>query len=205
MSPLNAASTLILARHGESAGNVAQVFRGPDSQHDGLTDAGHAQARALGAHLAGLHLPAPSVYASTYRRAQETAQAVADALGTAVTVLEGVQEVDCGTWVGRAYTDMHTHRGEVLGPDGCPDFPGGESASGVAARVRAALSPLLDGPGTVIVVSHGFALTAALIDVLGADPAAAWADGRYAHGNAAHSVLTRRDGAWHADVIAAQP
>src|SRR6476469_4753512 len=103
---------LVLVRHGESAGNVAQVFRGPSSRHDGLTGAGEAQARALGRHLRTLNLPAPRVYASTYRRAQATARAIADALGTGVTVLDGVQEVDCGDWAGRPYADMHTCRGE---------------------------------------------------------------------------------------------
>lgn len=194
--------TLVLVRHGESAGNMEQVFRGPASQSDGLTDQGEAQARALGLHLATLALPAPRVYASTYRRAQATAQAIADALGTDVTVLDGVQEVDCGEWVGRAYTDMHTHRGEVLGADGAPDFPGGESAAGVAARFRAALEPLLGGDHTPIVVSHGFALQALLIDLLPGDGAAAWADGRYAHGNAAYTVLTRTGDGWHADPLA---
>lgn len=194
--------TLILARHGESAGNVTRTFRGPDSQGDSLTEHGHAQARALGAHLVGLKLPTPRVYASTYRRAQQTAQAVADALGTGLTVLDGIQEVDCGDWVGRAYTDMETHRGEVLGPDGAPDFPGGESASGVAARFRAALTPLLAQDGTPIVVSHGFTLQAALIDLLGVDAAAAWADGRYAHGNAGFSVLRRTGAGWVGETLA---
>lgn len=194
--------TLVLARHGESAGNIEQVFRGPASQSDGLTAVGEAQARALGAHLATLALPAPRVYASTYRRAQATAQAIADALGTGVTVLDGVQEVDCGEWVGRAYTDMHTHRGEVLGADGAPDFPGGESAAGVAARFRAALEPLLGGDHTPIVVSHGFALQALLIDLLPGDAAAAWADGRYAHGNAAYTVVNRENDVWKVDILA---
>lgn len=199
--------TLVLARHGESAGNIEQVFRGPASQSDGLTEVGEAQARALGLHLATLALPAPRVYASTYRRAQATAQAIADALGTGVTVLDGVQEVDCGQWVGRAYTDMRTHRGEVLGPDGAPDFPGGESAAGVAARFRAALEPLLgrdhtNTDHTPIVVSHGFALQALLIDLLPGDGAAAWADGRYAHGNAAFTVLNREDDVWRAELLA---
>ncbi|WP_309570585.1 histidine phosphatase family protein [Deinococcus sp.] len=195
---------LVLARHGESAGNVAQTFRGPDSQGDGLTDEGQAQARALGAHLAALDLLTPRVYASTYIRAQETAQAVADALGTHVTVLDGIQEVDCGAWVGRPYANLETHRGDALGPDGCPAFPGGESAADVAARVRTALAPLLTGEGTPIVVSHGFTLQAALIDLLGGDAPAAWADGRYTHGNAAHTILTLQDGAWHADTLAMQ-
>lgn len=194
--------TLVLVRHGESAGNMEQVFRGPASQEDGLTYTGEAQARALGLHLATLALPAPRVYASTYRRAQATAQAIADALGTGVTVLDGVQEVDCGEWVGRAYADMHTHRGEVLGADGAPDFPGGESAAGVAARFRAALEPLLGAGDTTIVVSHGFALQALLIDLLPGDGAAAWADGRYAHGNAAYTVLNREDDVWMVDILA---
>ena len=34
--------------------------------------------------------------------------------------------------------------------------------------------------------------------------AAAWADGRYAHGNAAFTVLNREDDVWRADPLARQ-
>lgn len=193
---------LVLVRHGESAGNTEQVFRGPASQGDGLTERGHAQARALGEHLRTLGLPTPRVYASTYRRAQATAQAVAGALGSGVTVLEGLQEVDCGTWVGRSYRDLHDHRAEVLDVSGAPAFPGGETAAGVGRRMWQATEPVLSPQETAVVVSHGFALQALLIALLRADPAAAWADGRFTHGNAAYSVLSRVDGEWRVEVLA---
>ena len=193
---------LVLARHGESAGNVEQVFRGPVSQGDGLTARGHAQARALGQHLQTLGLEAPRVYASTYRRAQETAQGIAAGLGGGVTVLDGLQEVDCGAWVGRAYRDLHEHWGEVLGEDGQPAFAGGETAAQVAARVWAAVKPVLGERRTPVVVSHGFALQAFMIAQAAGDPASAWQDERYAHPNAAYTVLRRAGGGWEVEVLA---
>ncbi|PNY81197.1 histidine phosphatase family protein [Deinococcus koreensis] len=187
---------LVLVRHGESAGNTEQVFRGPGSQSDALTERGQAQARALGEHLRTLGLLTPRIYASTYRRAQDTAQAIAGALRGEVAVLDGLQEVDCGTWVGRSYRDLHDHRAEVLDRTGAPAFPGGETAAGVGRRMWQAIEPVLSPHETAVVVSHGFALQALLIVLLGADPAAAWADGRFTHENAAYSVLRQVDGEW---------
>lgn len=195
---------LVLVRHGESAGNTEQVFRGPDSQTDGLTERGHAQARALGGHLRTLDLPGPRVYASVYRRAQETARALADALGGDVTVLGGVQEVDSGEWVGRSYRDLWGHWGEVMGEGGQPTFQGGESAAGVAARLWAAIEPLLGEDVTPVVVSHGFAIQAFVIAQVAGDPASAWKDARYAHRNASYTVLRRVGEGWEIEVLAAQ-
>lgn len=193
---------LVLVRHGESAGNREQVFRGPESQGDGLTGLGHTQACALGEHLRTLGLDTPRVYASTYRRARDTAQAIAGALGAELTVLDGVQEVDCGEWVGRSYRDLSEHRAELLDGGGAPAFPGGETAAEVGERMQAALGPLLKLDGTLVVVSHGFALQALLIDLLRVDAAAAWADRRFTHGNAAYSVLSRVDDEWAVEVLA---
>nr|BFE47103.1 hypothetical protein GCM10017745_05300 [Saccharothrix mutabilis subsp. capreolus] len=89
---------LILVRHGETASNLKMAL---DSLPPGppLTDAGLAQAAALGEALADV--PVSAVYASAAVRAQQTAAPVAAAHGLAVEVLDGVQEIFCGDLEGR--------------------------------------------------------------------------------------------------------
>lgn len=196
MSP----ARLFLVRHGQTASNVAQTLGA--SHDDPLDPVGEAQARAVAAHLAALKLPAPRVYASTYRRAQQTAQAIADALRVPLTVLDGLQEIAVGTWAGRPYAHLHTHRHDWRHEDGTPGFPGGESLGGVARRFLAALEGVVDPAATPIVVSHGGALTAVLTTLLQVDPDDAWGDGRFAHANTAVTELVRGPDGWQARRVA---
>ncbi|EYB67682.1 hypothetical protein DEIPH_ctg033orf0105 [Deinococcus phoenicis] len=194
------ADRLFLLRHARTASNVAQTL---GAGHDDPLDAvGEAQARAVAAHLAALDLSAPRVYSSSYRRARQTAEAVADALGVAPAVLDGVQEFHTGTWAGRPYAHLHTHLHEWRHEDGTPGFPGGESLGGVAARFLAALERTTGLEGTPIIVSHGGALSAALARLLRADPAQSWREGRFTHGNTAVTELLADQGQWRACRVA---
>lgn len=191
---------LLLVRHGQTASNVAQTL---GAAHDDPLDAvGERQAQAVAAHLASLNLPAPRVYASTYRRAQQTAVAIADALGVPMTILEGVQEIHVGSWAGRPYAHLHTHRHDWRHQDGTPGFPGGESLRGVAERFLAALEGVVDAGTTPIVVSHGGALTAVLIALLRANPDEAWQDGRFVHSNTGVTELLHGPDGWQARRVA---
>jgi probable phosphoglycerate mutase len=190
------AGRLLLARHGQTTGNVAGILRGMDSRHDPLTDTGQAQARALARRVLALNPDAPRVYASSYRRAQQTAAPIAEVLGVPVTVLDGLQEIDPGTWRGRPYTDLRTHAQELFVPGGGVAFPGGESLEAVADRFMVALAPVLAGPGTPVVVSHGGALIAVLIRLLRASPLETWQAGTFTHANAALTELNRTAGGW---------
>lgn len=187
---------LFLLRHGRTAANVSRLLRGPDGAEDPLDPVGEAQAHAAAAHLAALDLPAPRVYASTYRRARQTAEAVAAALGVPVTVLDGLHEIHPGDWMGRPYGHLRSHAHELRGPGGTLAFPGGESLEEVSRRFLRALAPLPPGE-TAIVVSHGGALSAVLAALTGEDATATWLEGRFAHPNAALTELIREDGAWH--------
>ncbi|WP_216317680.1 histidine phosphatase family protein [Deinococcus aestuarii] len=187
---------LFLVRHARTAANVSCILRGPTGADDPLDPLGETQARLVAAHLAALHLPTPRVYASPYRRARQTAQPIADALGVPVTVLEGVHEIDPGEWVGRPYADLRTHAHTLRREDGTLGFPGGESLEEVGERFRRALNRLPPGE-TPIVVSHGGALTAVLASLLGLPIADAWAQPRFAHPNAALTELERGGEDWH--------
>lgn len=191
------ADRLFLVRHGQTASNVAQTL---GASHDDPLDAvGEAQARAVAAHLAGLNLSAPAVYASPFRRARQTAQAVGDALGVSVTVLPGVQEIEVGPqWHGRSYAHLVTHVVEMDLPGGAFGFQGGETLEAVADRFLAALEGPLASPQTPIVVSHGGALLAVLARLLQQDIRAVWRDPQYTHANTAVTELRRTAAVWQA-------
>lgn len=187
---------LLLVRHAETEHNRLKVLQGQASAPNVISAAGERQARACGRALAALELPDPRVYASTYRRAQQTAGAIADALGTGVTVLDGLQEMDVGSWAGRPYHALEVGAAQIRHDDGTFGFAGGESEGQVRARLRAAVAGALARGGTPILVSHGLALQAALCDLLAVPFDDAWADGRYAHRNTAVTELEGEAGHW---------
>ena len=183
-------ATLLLIRHGQTPGNVARMFRGPEGALEPLDETGHAQARALGAALSALSLPRPRLYASPYLRAQQTGQHIADALELPLHTLEGTHEISTGDWMGRPYSDVQRRLHELVAPDGLFGYPGGESLVRVGERFHSALQSLnpLDGE-TVLVISHGAALVALLARLLGLDARTAWLQGEYGHANTAVTEL----------------
>ena len=185
-----APARLFLIRHGETDNNVSQIFRGPEGGQSPLNEAGFEQAQQLAVGLKALNLPRPRVYASTYLRAQQTAQPVADALGVPLQMLDGVQEIDTGAFAGRPYAHLTEFIHEMTAPDGQFGFPGGESLAGVGERFHAALSGVLPKPGeTVLIVSHGAALVAILSKLLTLDPKTTWLSDTHRHANSAVTEL----------------
>ncbi|GGJ61627.1 histidine phosphatase family protein [Deinococcus aquiradiocola] len=188
-------SRLILVRHGQTPANAARAFRGPNGDTEPLDERGHAQAQALARHL-GPHL-APlaaqgrvRVYASPFTRAQQTAGPLASAIGQPLGTLPGVHEVHTGHWQGQPYSRMDTHAHELVAGDGHFGFPGGESLHAVAQRMTAALDGVRPRAGeTLVVVSHGAAITAYLAALHGTDPGTAWRRDTYRHLNTAYSEL----------------
>jgi probable phosphoglycerate mutase len=121
-----------------------------------LNEEGQAQALALAERLAGL--PLAAIYASPLERAVETAQPLADKLGLAVQLCEGVGELRIGEWTGRLLKELEKEEMwpvVQVYPSGAR-FPGGESMRETQARVVAALDEIRERhPGqTVAVVSH---------------------------------------------------
>lgn len=191
---------LFLVRHGRTAGNVSQVLTG--GADDPLDEVGQAQAEAVARWFAAQDLESPRIYTSSYLRARQTGTAIAEALHSQITVLDGLQEIAPGDWQGRAYSDMVTHVHDLVRADGSLGFPGGESLEEVAIRFRTALQPVLAQPGTPIVVAHGGSLIAFLTDLMGANVREAWLDGRYAHANTAVTELQRLKQGWRAVEVA---
>ena len=93
---------LLMVRHGESEAN-AGTSKDPDSP---LTERGLAQARELAARLAAEDLAGFSGFTSPYRRAVQTAEALALSLGITFEVDESLREWGPAAVVGgRSYPD----------------------------------------------------------------------------------------------------
>lgn len=164
---------VLVLRHGQSEGNVAQVWTSTFEGYP-LTEHGREQARLAGERLVGRGVTA--VYASPLPRAQQTATEVGAVLGLPVSVLEGVHELDVGIHEGQHDDTVGPVALEVFGrwwrdEDLSAGFPGGETGLAIVERMGAALGSVADRHegGTVVVVSHGGAMAlglAALCDNL---------------------------------------
>lgn len=102
-------ATLVVVRHGETSANTDGIWHG--STDTALTPRGRAQAERVAARLARECADAVAVYASDLRRARDTADPIARALGLEVITWHGLREFDLGSWEGKTYRELLTeHR-----------------------------------------------------------------------------------------------
>ena len=167
---------VFVVRHAQAWKNVPRAQRPPDlgeAQLDSLTDAGRARARAVGASLRGAGVA--RVIASPARRARQTAQAIADELGTgAIEVDPRFAPLRHGASAQAADWRWRTANWKA-GRDPRPE--GGESLADALERASAALDALArETPGaTVVVVTHGEIAAALLSQAAGVPPVAGYA------------------------------
>ena len=151
-----------MARHGETDWNRESRFQGHADTT--LNEAGRAQARQLAERLADDHIAA--VYSSPLLRALETAEIVAARLGLAVETVEGLREVDVGSWSGLTRDEVGERFPEGLRRwlDSDHGWDDGESYEDLGRRVLGALAELAaQHPGErLLVVSHGGPMRAAM-------------------------------------------
>jgi len=151
------ATTLLLARHGETDWNREHRLQGWADPP--LNELGRAQALELAAALDGERIDV--VYTSDLRRASETANIVAVGLHLRVVEDPSLREVDLGSWSGKLRDEVAgqtRHDGETR------EQHRDRVVSGVL-RIAAA------HPGeTLLIVSHGGSLRALEAHVAGGDP-----------------------------------
>lgn len=173
-------STLVLlVRHGTTP-TTGKVLPGRAAGLH-LAEAGQQQAatvaerlRAWSADPAGARQPrrkVTAVYASPLERTRETAAPIAKALGLRVQVARGLLECDFGEWTGAELKQL-MKRPEWSTVQRYPSgfrFPGGESFTGMQARMVDAIGDLCRRhPGeTVVAVSHADPIKAAVAEALG--------------------------------------
>ncbi len=167
--------TWTFIRHGQSTANAQGWFAG---QRDApLTALGQEQAAAAAANVAAI--PFDRALCSDLSRAHATARRVLAERDVPLTVTPALRERTCGTWEGRALSELESD-GRMPSFAGWTTRPGdGESLRDVAVRVCALFSSMADVPST-LVVSHG-ALMRAVIGLVDATPFEAI--GRWRPGN----------------------
>jgi probable phosphoglycerate mutase len=159
---------VLLVRHGLTASTGRRLPGRARGLH--LSEAGRRQADALARRLA--RLPGVSaVYASPLERARETAMPLARAWKLHVRVERDLAEVDVGAWTGQSLARARQRpswRLVQFHPSGFR-FPGGESFTEMQARITAALARLVarHAGQTIVVVSHGDPIKAAVAHALG--------------------------------------
>lgn len=159
---------ILLARHGETAWNVARRLQGHVDIP--LTDAGRDQARGLAARLTGAGLTA--VWTSDLSRARETGAIVAAALALpAPTADPELRERHYGVFEGLTRDECIARDRDAwnawVWDTGAP--PGGEAGTDATTRLARALHRIARGDGgPVLVVSHGAVMRLFLLSVIGA-------------------------------------
>ena len=150
-------TNIYIIRHGEAVCNVEGIVGGAEGCQ-GLTDRGHRQARRLQERLAAGEIKADVLYASTFRRARETAEAVSSGIGLPIQWDDEFQEVRPGDADTLTYAEVR-ERFKIDAADRvfAPWAPNAESWAMFNARAGRALNRVAHEHAgkTVVIVAHG--------------------------------------------------
>ena len=166
---------LILARHGETDWNVAEIFRGRLDVE--LNETGRRQAKLLAAHLARSKIT--TVLSSPLKRALNTAETVAARHDLKVKIAPELIDFNFGAWQGLShqtvrdkYQELYT---EWLKNPQRVKIPDGESLDEVRKRALGLVDKVIaQGEGTTVLVSHRVVNKVLICALLSLDNAHFW-------------------------------
>ena len=164
--------TLYFLRHGQSFASRENLYSGAATDV-ALTPEGAAMAEAFAAAFGGVAWT--EIVASTQRRARDTAQPLATAVGLPVKTDPRLAELAYGKWEGLTHEAVQDRfHDDYLRWSADPAIhapTGGETAHALARRAIAALDNLRERvpSGNVLCVSHKATIRAALCALLGID------------------------------------
>ncbi|HZG34913.1 MAG TPA: histidine phosphatase family protein [Gaiellaceae bacterium] len=160
--------TLLLARHGESEYSARALVNGDPGVRCPLTDAGRAQARALGEALRGERLDLCAV--TEFERVRETADLALMGRDVPRLVVPELNDPLVGPFEGRAL-DEYRQWAWGRGPTEAPE--GAEHRAALAARYAIGLHRLLErAEESVLLVAHSLPIRYALEGAGGRHPEA---------------------------------
>lgn len=164
------AGRVVLWRHGRTAHNAAARLQGQSDIP--LDDVGVWQAETAAAALASRYSPT-RIVASDLGRARSTAEALSARTGLPVHTDPRVRERSFGDWEGMTSAEIaerwpEQHAAWRSGRE--PERVGAETRAEVQARMVEAIAEqagALEADDTLVVVSHGAAITLGLVGLLG--------------------------------------
>ncbi|MCS7221341.1 MAG: histidine phosphatase family protein [Anaerolineae bacterium] len=149
--------TLLLVRHGQTAWNREERFRGRTDLP--LNEAGLQQAEAVACRIAAEYRPI-AVLTSPLQRAIQTAEVIARPFHLRVQPHEGLLDLDYGDFAGLSPAEAEARFPELyrtwLNAPHCVRFPHGESLGDVRARSESLVHELIElyPNESVVLVSH---------------------------------------------------
>jgi broad specificity phosphatase PhoE len=160
---------IYLVRHGENRANITKEFSYRKVDYP-LTEKGRLQAEQTAVYFRDKEIHA--IYSSPLRRAKETADAIAEAVGAPVVIRENFREVNVGILEDQGPTpeawtlhdaimdEWRAGRVEVT-------FPGGENYVTLCERMYTGLLEIAQNhPGqNIVVVAHGGIIGAGVRDI----------------------------------------
>jgi probable phosphoglycerate mutase len=169
-------TSIYLVRHGQTAWNREEIFRGRTDVP--LDETGLKQAELAGEYLKEVKIDA--IYSSLLSRALETAEKIARFHNLKVQPLEGIIDMSFGNWEGHAHqeikkNDSETYRRWREEPH-LVRLPGGESLDDVRVRSMAALDEVIrkHPERALIIVSHRVVNKVLICGILGLDNSHFW-------------------------------
>jgi probable phosphoglycerate mutase len=170
-------TTILLIRHGQTAWNREERFRGQVDLP--LDDLGLKQAEAVGQRVASDWKPY-AIYASSLQRTLQTAAAVARACGLRAIIHDSLLDIDYGAFAGLTPAEAADHYPDLArawrqAPH-TVHFPDGESLADVRGRAEAALGEFIakHPDQTVVLVTHVVVCRLLLCSLLGLDSSHFW-------------------------------
>ncbi len=169
-------TSIYLVRHGQTAWNKEEIFRGRTDVP--LDETGLRQAELAGEYFKGMEIHA--IYSSPLSRALETAQKIAQSHNIKVQPLQGILDMSFGRWEGQSHLDIQKNDREIYRQwreePHLVRLPSGESLDDVRVRAMAALEEVIrNHPGkTLILVSHRVVNKVLICGILGLDNSHFW-------------------------------
>ncbi len=188
-------SRVYLVRHGQTAWNVGEIFRGRADIP--LDETGRQEVHLAGEALKDDTLHA--VYSSPLSRSMETAENIAKFHNITVTPLDAIIDISYGEWEGlenekvqREYPKLHSL---WLSEPHKVRFPSGESLDEVRSRTMAALDALVakHENENFVLVAHRVPNKVICCALLGLDNSHFW---RIQQDTASTNLFTYKNGQW---------
>lgn len=174
------ATSIYLVRHGQTAWNKEEIFRGRADVP--LNETGLKEAELAAEYFRGLQIDA--IYSSPLSRAYQTAERIARVCSLEVQRLDGLTDMSFGSWEGRTLEEVKREHETLYrlwreSPH-LVHFPGGESLDLVRNRSMAAVETLirLHPDKTLILVSHRVVNKVLICAALGLDNSHFWQIGQ---------------------------
>jgi probable phosphoglycerate mutase len=168
---------LLLTRHGHVDGIKPARFRGRAEL--ALTPTGLVQAEALAQRIARQWKPV-AIYTSGLQRCVVTGAKIAQATGAPAAVIDGLMDLDYGSWQMRSHDEVRTEAPDAFklwhtAPH-LMRFPAGESLQDLVARTSDALRTVIarHPADAVVMVGHDSVNRALLLQLLDQPLAAYW-------------------------------